>query len=241
MLLVGRNAPRLQAAKDELGSRYPALAVATLSGDITDPATRQQICAAACAFPQPLNLLINNAGINEFRAFATQESSAIEKLIAVNLLAPMLLTQQLLPALKEAKQAQIVNIGSVLGFMGYPGNCAYCAAKFGLRGFSQALRRELADTGIAVRYVSPRATKTALNAAAVTGLNHALKVKEDAPELVAAMFLRFLRGRAFEMRLGFPERLYIFLNQLAPWINDNAIRKQLPVIRKYLPTSGSNI
>lgn len=241
MLLVGRCPQRLHAAKSALMPHFPELQVETLAGDIASADTRERVADSARAFPRPVNLLINNAGINDFHAFDSQASSAIERLIEVNLLAPMLLAQRLLPLLRNARQAQIVNIGSVFGYLGYPGNCVYCATKFGLRGFSQALRRELADTGIAVRYFAPRATKTALNSTAVSALNYALKTKEDAPERVAQLFLRFLHGRAFERSVGIPERLYVFLNRLAPWVNDSAIRKQLRIINQYLPKSGPKL
>jgi short-subunit dehydrogenase len=57
----------------------------------------------------------------------------------------------------------VVNVGSTYGSIGYPGYASYCATKFALRGFSEALRRELADTRVGVLYVAPRATRTSMN------------------------------------------------------------------------------
>jgi short-subunit dehydrogenase len=235
MILVGRDPVRLDALQRLLKAQYPNLVVNTVSGDLTEAPTREHIFDAARALPGSIDLLINNAGINEFHEFESQQSDAIEHLLAVNLTAPMQLTQRLLPLLKRAPRAQIVNVGSIFGYLGYPGFAAYCASKFGLRGFSQALRRELADTSVSVRYFAPRATRTKLTTPAIAAMNRDLHTKEDAPEIVAQMLRRFLASSAWERKLGFPERLYVFLNQLMPKVNDGAIRGQLKTIQKYLP------
>src|SRR6185295_4615375 len=119
-----------------------------------------------------------------FHEFESQESDAVERLLDVNLLAPIQLTQALLPLLMSAPKAQIINVGSIFGYLGYPGFAVYCATKFGLRGFSQALRRELSDTQIAVRYFAPRAMRTPLTTASISAMNRELNTKEDAPERV---------------------------------------------------------
>ena len=235
MILTGRDTAGLSRFAAELARAHPEVRIETISGDLTEPAVRARLLASAESLAEPIDLLINNAGTSDFHAFDSQHPDVVEHLLTVDLLAPMLLTQTLLPLLKRAAAAQIVNIGSVFGYIGYPGFAAYCAAKFGLRGFSQALRRELADTRVAVRYFAPRATRTRLNSAAVTALNRALRTKEDAPEDVAQALLRFLDAYAGERALGFPERLYVFLNQLFPKINDGAIRAQLPIIHDHLP------
>lgn len=235
MLLAGRDSARLHTLAADLSSTHSHLQIEIVSGDLTDRAVRSRLVERAASLSEPIDLLINNAGASEFHAFDSQRPDAIERLLAVNLSAPMLLTQVLLPLLKRAGSAQIINIGSVLGDIGYPGFSVYCATKFGLRGFSQALRRELAGTTVAVRYFAPRAIRTSLNCAAVGALNRALATEEDAPEQVARALLDFLDSRAFERSLGFPERLYVFLNRMAPAINDRAIRARLPIIRDHLP------
>jgi len=95
--------------------------------------------------------------------------------------------------------------------------------------------RELADTTIAVRPFSPRATRTAINSAAVDAMNRELKTAEDTPEVVAEAFMRFLAGSAGQHVVGAKERFFVLLNKLLPGLPDNAIRKQLVQIRKHLP------
>src|SRR6185436_9982620 len=165
--------------------------------------------------------------INEFHPFESQPPVSLERILAIDLLAPVQLTQCMLPLLRRAPRAQVINVGSVFGYVGYPGFAAYCAAKFGLRGFSQALRRELSDTNIEVRYFAPRATRTPLTTPAIAAMNRELGTKEDEPHLVARKLLEFLSGKRWERKLGFPERLYVFLNQMMPALNDTAIAGQL--------------
>lgn len=107
--------------------------------------------------------MINNAGIGGFGLFDQQDWPTVAELLATNLEAPMRLSQTLIPALKAHPQAAIVNIGSTFGSLPFAGFAAYSAAKAGLRGFSQALRRELADTQVAVIHIAPRAINTSLN------------------------------------------------------------------------------
>ena len=229
LILVGRQPARLAALRAELGAH-----VQVVCGDLTSPSTLTAIEQAAQA-AGGINLLINNAGISQFHSFATQSPEAIRAMLDTNLLAPMLLTRQLLPLLHQAPSAQVINIGSVFGMLGYPGFAAYGASKAGLKGFSQALRRELSDTSIEVRHFAPRATRTAINSTAVNAMNSALGTAEDSPETVAAAFAEFLAGTAWHSTMGRKESFFVLVNRLLPSLPDDAIRKQLSVIRQYLP------
>lgn len=230
LILVGRQRRPLETLAAELaGCR-----VQLVCGDLCQAPTLADIADAARA-GGGINLLVNNAGVSGFHAFETQAPEAIRNLIDTNLVAPMLLTRELLPLLGQAPAAQIVNIGSVFGSLGFPGFAAYGAAKAGLAGFSQALRRELSDTSIEVRHFSPRATRTAINSAAVDAMNRELGTAEDSPDAVAAAFIAFLGARAGQRTLGAKESFFVLLNKVLPGLPDNAIRKQLAQIRKHLP------
>lgn len=238
MVLTGRDALKLNALRRRIAAEAPQVELRIVAGDVTDAATQQQIVHEAQTLREPVDLLINAAGVNDFHPFESQPPETAERIIAVDLLAPMQLTQRMLPLLRRAPRAQVINVGSVFGYLGYPGFAAYCAAKFGLRGFSQALRRELSDTNIAVRYFAPRAMRTPLTTPAISALNRELKTREDTPEVVARLLVRFLAGRGWDRTLGFPERLYVLLNHLAPGVNDSAIRRQLRVIRRHFGSQG---
>jgi short-subunit dehydrogenase len=145
----------------------------------------------------------------------------------------MQLTRRMLPWLRQAQTALVVNVGSTFGSIGYPGFTAYCASKFAIRGFSEALRRELADSRIKVLYVAPRATRTAMNAAPVIAMNDELNVAMDQPREVAAQIIGAIRREREELYLGWPEKLFVKLNGLLPRIVDQALRRQLPTIQRF--------
>jgi short-subunit dehydrogenase len=147
----------------------------------------------------------------------------------------MQLVRRLLPLLERQPEACIVNVGSIFGYLGYPGHAAYCASKFALRGFSEALRRELADGPVRVLYFAPRATRTAMNGEHLCALNAELGVAMDDPAQVAQALLRLLRRPARERLLGMPERFFARLNQVLPGLVDRALRRQLPTIRRHSP------
>lgn len=145
----------------------------------------------------------------------------------------MQLTHRLLPLLRQQGRALVVNLGSTFGSIGYPGFTAYCASKFALRGFSEALRRELADTLVKVLYFAPRATQTGMNGAQVVAMNDELNVAMDDPHSVALQLLAAIRREEEERYLGWPEKLFVRLNSLLPRLVDQALRKQLPIIQRF--------
>jgi short-subunit dehydrogenase len=235
MLLVGREIGKLNALSQVLRLRHPQMTVALVVADLASDAGRAAVLQESQNLKGGINLLINNAGLSDFHGFGGQPAKRIEALISTNLLSPMLLCQKFLPMLQAQEQAQIINIGSVFGDIGYPGFAAYCASKSGLRGFTQALRRELSDSPVRVRYFAPRATRTSINDAAVNAMNDALKTPSDSPEVVAMAFMSFLGSRQNERILGWPERLYVIINRLRHQITDKAIGQQLATIKRYLP------
>jgi len=227
LLLVARQQDALQA----LAARYPER-VELVAADITQRAGREAVLAAARRFGG-LNTLINAAGVNRFSLLEQHEEEGLAELIGLNVTATLQLTHRLLPLLRQQSRALLVNLGSTFGSIGYPGFSAYCASKFALRGFSEALRRELADTQVKVLYIAPRATRTAMNNAAVVALNDALNQAMDDPASVAAQLAEAIRREREELYLGWPEKLFVRLNGLLPRVVDQALRKQLPVIQRF--------
>ncbi|WP_223449406.1 MULTISPECIES: SDR family oxidoreductase [unclassified Pseudomonas] len=211
-------------------ARYPQN-VHWVAADLTLPFDRHKVLAAVEAIGG-INLLINAAGVNHFAMLEQLDDSDINAMLAVNVSAPICMTKLLLPQLKQADSAMVVNVGSTYGSIGYPGYASYCATKFALRGFSEALRRELADTRVSVLYVAPRATRTSMNSAAAQALNDALKANVDDPKTVASAALHAIAGDHRDLYLGWPERFFVRLNSLLPNLVDRGLRKQLPLIRR---------
>ncbi|WP_447903188.1 SDR family oxidoreductase [Pseudomonas serbica] len=201
-----------------------------IGADLTQLSERREVLAEAESIGG-INLLINAAGVNHFAMLEQLDDSEINAMLAVNISAPICLTKLLLPLLKQADSAMVVNVGSTYGSIGYPGYASYCATKFALRGFSEALRRELADTRVSVLYVAPRATRTSMNSPAAQALNDALNANVDDPRAVAAAVIHAIAGDRRDLYLGWPERFFVRLNSLLPHLVDRGLRKQLPLIR----------
>jgi len=226
LLLAGRNKEKLQQLTQSLtGQHHIVLA------DMNTPEGRD-VMIRMCQ-QHGLDLFINASGVLDFQLYDKQQPECVEQILTTNLVSPMLLCQRLIPLLAQRDEATLVNIGSIFGSIGHPGFTAYCASKFGLRGFTEALQRELADSTVRVCYLAPRATKTDLNSTTVTALNQALGNATDTPEHVANALMDLLSSHQKHYFMGWPEKLFVFLNSLFPRLVHNALVKKLPIIRQY--------
>lgn len=183
-----------------------------VQADLLDPAGREAVRAAASRWQA--DVVVQAAGLPGFGRVGALDAAQLQRLLELNLLVPMLLTQSLLPQLLALPRAQLVFVGSALGSIGLPGFSAYGASKAGLQRYAEALRRELADTPVRVQLLAPRATRTAFNGAAVEAFNARTGTASDAPAVVAEALLRLIESEAAERTLGFPERLGVRLNPL---------------------------
>ena len=200
--------------------------------DVSSEQGREAI-VSACSNAGGIDGIINLAGILDFALFAQQEVGLLERMITINLAAPILLTRLLLDQLMNKKEAVILNVGSIFGSIGHPGFTAYCATKAGLMRFTEALSRELADTPVRVAYIAPRATKTSLNDDRVNALNKELGNKSDNPELVADQIVAMLENNSVVEYLGWPEKLFVKINALLPGVVGSALIKNLSKIKHY--------
>ena len=110
----------------------------------------------------PIDVLINNAGVFDVIPFDKMGHKAWSKMIDVNLTGAYYVTQESLNALEEGERTVVINVASGAAKKGFPGNTAYCASKYGLKGFGDALRIDLAEKGIRVVTVYPRGTDTTI-------------------------------------------------------------------------------
>lgn len=226
LLLTGRNAAFLARLARDAG---PACDV--LQADLSTSTGISNTARAALDFGA--NVLINNAGIGGFGLLAEQDEASVEQILSTNLAAPIQLTRAMLPGLLAQPVAAIVNVGSAFGRIPFAGFAAYSASKTGLRGFSQALRRELADSGVRVIHVAPRAIDTPLNTPAVVALNKALGNACDTPGAVADQIVRMLEHDTPDASIGFPERFFAWLNSTAPALVDRGLRSKLALIKRH--------
>ena len=131
--------------------------------NVTDLGSVEAAVWRATEFTEgPIDVLINNAGVFDVVPFEKMGHKAWSKMIDVNLTGAYYVTQESLGALEEGERPVIINVASGAAKQGFPGNTAYCASKYGLKGFGDALRIDLAEKGVRVVTVYPRGTDTTI-------------------------------------------------------------------------------
>lgn len=231
LALVDINADTLQAVCDDItaaGGEAHAI-----SADLSKLEGCDAVVSGAIQSLGGMDMLINLAGLMSFRAFEDEPPRHLDTLIHVNLIAPMMLTREVLPHLMAEGGGRIVNVGSIFGSIGFAYFTTYSTSKFALRGFSEALRRELADTGVEVTYIAPRAVRTPMNTDAVMQMGEATKMNMDEPEAVVSKIVAAIEADKKDVYLGWPESFFVRLNALFPRLVDKALAAQNRIARKF--------
>ena len=155
LILSGRNIAALEAVAKDCGA-----GTMILPFEATDYAALPAIVRQAWDWQGRIDGLVNNAGISQRSLAIETDFSVYQRIIGVDLLAPIALTQQLLPRMIEAGGGQIIAISSVAGIAGVPLRSAYSAAKHGLIGYHDAVRAENEHLGLKVLVVAPGSVRT---------------------------------------------------------------------------------
>ncbi|EIZ86610.1 MULTISPECIES: 3-oxoacyl-[acyl-carrier-protein] reductase [Methylobacterium] len=148
--LSGTKPAALEAFAAELGERASPVAA-----DLSDKDSVEGLVPAAEAAIGPLDILVNNAGITRDNLFMRMKDDEWEQVLAVNLTAAFRLSRAAVKGMMRRRSGRIVNIGSVVGSTGNPGQGNYAAAKAGLVGMTKALAAEVASRGITVNCIAP--------------------------------------------------------------------------------------
>jgi short-subunit dehydrogenase len=222
LILLDRDAVALESLTSKL--RSTGADVHHLIADLSNNLVIDDVIDEASTYFGGLDILINNAGILDFASYESIAPARIALTMQVNTLAPMLLSHAVLPILKSQAKGMIVNIGSTFGSIGFAHYVPYSASKYAIRGFSQALRRELVDTGVSVLYVAPRATTTSLNNDSSVDLMHKQGTKMDSPALVASKVVEAIEQGRHETYIGQPESFFARLNALLPKLVDMGLK-----------------
>lgn len=171
LVLVDRDGARLDAVATGIRDRHPGLAVTTETVDLAERDAVDALAERIRAGHPELRLLVNNAGVGLGGDFARLTLDEFDWVMDVNFRAPVRLTHALLPALTARPGAHVVNMSSLFGLVAPPGQSAYCASKFALRGFSESLRAELAQVGATVTTVHPGGIRTGIASSSRIGVN----------------------------------------------------------------------
>jgi short-subunit dehydrogenase len=192
-----------------------------LKADLSTP----EGISAACQIvaQEDPDILVNLAGVQYFGPVEKQSLGEMSEGYMINLLAPAALCKAALPGMKRRNQGQIIIVGSIFGSIAFAHFATYSSAKAGLRAFSEALRRELVDTNVAVTHIAPRAVRTGMLTPKMQKFAELTGMHVDEPETVAGQIMAAVKKRKKDVCIGFPECLYVRLNALLPRVVDAAL------------------
>lgn len=207
LVLSGRNVSALRDVQSACKTE-----TLVLPFEATDYAALPLVVDKACAWAGQgagrLDGLVNNAGISQRSVAVETVFDVYQKIIAVDLLAPIALTQAVLPRMVAAGGGDIVAISSVAGLVGAPLRTAYSAAKHGLIGYHDSLRAETAQLGVRVLVVAPGSVRTNVSRNALGATGEARGVSDAAidnglaPDAVASQILEGVRVGKRELVLA---------------------------------------
>jgi NADP-dependent 3-hydroxy acid dehydrogenase YdfG len=212
VVLAARREQELEAKANAINAAgYHAVAVPT---DVTDAAQVQHLTERTLEMFGQVDVLVNNAGMAWRESFQDNSTGQIEQIVDVNLLGAILLTHAVLPGMLERRRGVIISVGSVAAHI--PVDPLYCATKFGLRGFSLSLHRELLGSGVAASIVSPGFVSTPMNM-------H-MHLPMPGPEIVARAIANLALHPRREVVVPAYYRPIMAGEHLLPWVADRIIR-----------------
>ena len=192
--------------------------VCLVPGDITEQQTRQAMLAQSQSQWGGADAIINCAGIGSIANFTDSTEDVLRQIMEVNFFAAVELTRLAIPVLQTGRQPIIVNIGSVLGHRAVPQKSEYCASKFALHGFSDALRAELVAVGIDLLLVSPSTTSSEFFDRLLQQDETSTKASRRgmAPQQVANKIIRAMAAGRHEIIVSAGGKLLVWLDRLCP-------------------------
>lgn len=193
------------------------------SADVADRARMAALPAEILGIHGRVNVLVNNAGVTTFYSFEEQEIEDFEWVVGINFWGVVHGCKFFLPHLRKQDEAHIVNISSMAGLLGLPMQSSYCATKFAVRGFSESLIAELAESTVGVTVVFPGpyrtgVVKSARNAAPDTVGKMAELLERHArpPEEVAARIVQAIRRNTSHVIVGPQAHATSWLARMSP-------------------------
>lgn len=217
LLLTDVSDVALDSAAEEAAESL----VATVVADLAVAAGCEAIAAACGERSVVPDILVNNAGIGVGGRLDHVPRDQWEALMQINLLAPMRLCSLLLPQMVERGSGHIVNISSLAGWVGSHGLSAYCASKFGLRGFGESLAADLEDTGVRITNVYPCFSRTPILDSPQYGYVERRVVPEYLVSQPADVVARVIDGVRRDRLHVFPDRyarVMHYVARLTPWL-----------------------
>jgi short-subunit dehydrogenase len=227
LVLLDRDGDRLEQVAGRVRAAQPARSVTTYVVDLSDDAATEKIGATLAAEHPETTLLVNNAGVALGGRFDQVTLEEFDWVMAINFRAVVRLTAALLPVLKTHPGAHLVNVSSVFGIIAPARQAAYSASKFAVRGFTEAVRHELAEDGIGVTSVHPGGIRTRIAESARVGSGVSREEEEQGqrqfrkllrmdPAKAAAQIVEAIERRKPRLLIGWSAKVPDLLVRLAP-------------------------
>lgn len=223
LALVDVDETRLTQVAERLGNY--GVRISRHVTDVSDPEAADSLAADVQNAHGRVTMLFNNAGVALGGFFDEVPPEKFDWLMQVNFHGPVRLIRAFLPLLEQAEQAQIINTSSVFGLIGPPEQTAYSASKFALRGFSESLRNELADSTVGVTTVHPGGVNTRIVENAILSGDREAAEKRAAefrknlklpPEKAAEIILKGVERRRARILVGSDARFIDIIQRLLP-------------------------
>ncbi|MBI2360597.1 MAG: SDR family oxidoreductase [Deltaproteobacteria bacterium] len=223
LYLIDIDAAKLAAVTREAESC--GVAVASTVCDLSEPAQVSATVKSLLSAWSSLNILVNNAGVAYYGPTHEMSAEQWQRVLAVNLMAPVQLVRELIPALAAAEQAHILNVCSIFGLVTMRKGAAYQTSKSGLVGFTAALRAEYGRPGFGVTALCPGFVRTPMIETFATGRPEQARHKLPAwactsAEKVAESAIRAIRRDRGLVVVSLPARLLWWLMRLSPALFD---------------------
>jgi len=226
LALVARRIDPLERLRAELLARHPHLKVVVLGADLSDERDIEALLRRVAEQIGPVDVLVNNAGSGYSSLFDRSDWARTRQVLHTNVLAVAQLTTALVPGMVARNRGGVLNIGSGAGFAVLPGAAGYVGSKHFIAGFSEALRADLAGTGVVVTQVCPGPVDSEFDRVAghgggmLGGPPQFLRI--PATQCAREALAGFERGEA----LVFPGRAYRLLMRMLPFFPLWLRRKQ---------------
>jgi short-subunit dehydrogenase len=214
LALTARTADAVEAtAKEASALGVEAIAI---PADVTDPAGREQLLEKAVVANGPIDILINNAGIEWVCEYTKMSAEQIERMVQTNLIAPLILSRLALPNMIARGSGHVVMMSSLGGKKGSPYSATYAATKAGLIEWTSGVREELRGTGVSASVICPGFVSEA-GMFAVYGKRAPRLSGESPPEKVADAVVRAIERDVPEIIVNpGPKRLLTITNAISP-------------------------
>jgi short-subunit dehydrogenase len=243
IVICARDDEELNEAAAELRPIAPY--VAAYKCDLTQPPEIKSLFERIRREIGAVDVLINNAGIIQVGPLETMTLADYHEAMMTHFWAPLFCSEQVIPEMRRRGDGRIVNISSIGGEIGVPHMVPYCASKFALNGWSQAVRAELARYGVYMTTVSPGLMRTGSQVNALFKGQHrkeftwfsisaAMPLLTMSAERAAAQVIRACRYGQAKVTLSLPAKLAVAINALAPEL----MAETMAVVARFLPEPG---